>query len=159
MKIQTKFMFMIGLVLICLLSAIVITINANRDISSLNTKKNDALEFRSKWLTFTGVNKSLLITDISDPVYQNLLNKHKSLLADITETIKIINSETLLQKVNIDLSESYRNTIYIWDLSKHDFNQIQLLLDSSLLEMNNKQSAYGNIIEIGERFKSIGNTK
>ena len=159
MKIQMKFMFMIGLVLICLLSAFVITTNVNRDISSLNTKKNNALEFRSKWLAFTGVNKSLLITDISDPVYKYLLDKRKKLLADITETIKIINSEAFLQKVNIGLAESYRNTIYIWDISKHDFNQIQLLLDSSLLEMNNKPSAYGNIIEIAERFKSIGSTK
>ena len=81
MKIQMKLMSMIGLVLLCILSAIFITTNANKDISYLNTKKNDALEFRNKWLTFTGVNKSLLITDISEPVFHNLLDKHKRILA------------------------------------------------------------------------------
>lgn len=159
MKMQMKLMSMIGLVLICLLSAIVITTNANRDISYLNTKKNDALEFRNKWLSFTGVNKSLLITDVSEPVYQSLLDKHKKLLAEITETIRIINSETYLQKVNIELSEAYRNTGFIWDLSRDNFNQTRMLLDSDLLEIINKKSAYGSIIEIGERFKTAGNTR
>ena len=150
---------MIGLVFICLLSELVIMTNANKDISSLNTIKNDNLEFKTKWLTFTDVNKSLLITDISDPDFQNLLNKQERFFAEISETIKIINSEIFLQKVDIDLSEAYRNVIYMWDLSKYNFNQSKLLLDSSLLEMNNKGAAYGNIIEIAERDKSIGNTK
>lgn len=154
-----KFMSMIVLVLICLLSAIIITTNVNRDISYLNTKKNDALEFRSQWLTFTGINKSLLITDISDPVYQNLLYKYEIILAEITKTISAITSEKYLRKVNLELFESYRNTVYIWGLSRDNFNQTKELLDSDLLEVINKKSAYGNLIEIGERFKATGKTR
>lgn len=159
MKIQTKLMSMIGLVLICLLSAIIITTNANRDISYLNAKKNDALEFRNKWLAFTSVNKSLVITDISDPSYQNLLAKHKRILAEISETIKIINSETYVKNVDKELSEAYRNTRFIWDLSRDNFNQTRNLFDSGLLETIDKKSRYGSVIEIGERFKSSGNTR
>jgi len=159
MKIQMKLMSMIGLVLICILSAIIITKNVNRDIAYLNVKKNDALEFRSKWLTFTGVNKSLLITDVSEPVYQSLLRKHKRLLAEITETIININSNTYLKKVDRELSGAYRNTLFIWDLSRDNFNKTRLLLDPELLEIINKKSRYGSIIEIKERYKSKGDTR
>ncbi|MCK4743301.1 MAG: PAS domain S-box protein [Sulfuriflexus sp.] len=159
MKTQMKLMSMIGLVLICVLSAIVITISVNRDIAYLNTKKNDALEFRSKWLTFTGVNKNLLITDISEPVYQSSLSKHKRLLAEITETISNINSNTYLKEVDKELSEAYRNTLFIWDLSRDNFNEVRILLDSDLLKTINKKAGYGSIIEIKERFKSKGNIR
>lgn len=150
---------MIAVVLICLLSAIIITTNTNKDISYLITKKNDALKFRNKWITFTGVNKSLLITDISESVYQSLLDKHERLLAEITETIKIINSEDYLQKVNMGLYEAYRNTGFIWDLSRDNFNQTRILLDSDLFDIINKKAAYGSVLEITERFKAAGNTR
>ena len=159
MKIQMKLMSMIGLVLICLLSAIVITTNINRDIAYLNAKKNDALEFRNQWLTFTGVNKILLITDISEPVYLIFLRKHKSLLAEITETISNINSNIYLKEVDKELAEAYRNSSFIWDLSRDDFNQARILLDFELLKTINKKARYGSIIEIKERFKSKGNTR
>ena len=159
MNIQMKLMSMIGLVLICLLSAIVITTNINRDIAYLNAKKNDALEFRNQWLTFTGVNKSLLITDISEPVYLIFLRKHKSLLAEITETISNINSNIYLKEVDKELAESYRNSTFIWDLSRDDFNQARILLDSDLLKTINQKARYGSIIEIKERFKSKGGTR
>ncbi|MDH5518313.1 MAG: PAS domain S-box protein [Gammaproteobacteria bacterium] len=150
---------MIGLVFFSLLAAIVITTNANKDISSLNTKKNSALKFRNTWLEFTDVNKSLLITDISDPTYQNLLAKYKLFLSDISKTVETINSVTFVRKAEIELLEAYRNTSFIWDLSKNDFTQIEILFDYVLSETNNKQSVFGNIIEVGERFKSTGNTK
>ena len=159
MNIQMKLMSMIGLVLICLLSAIVITTNINRDIAYLNAKKNDALEFRNQWLTFTGVNKSLLITDISEPVYLIFLRKHKSLLVEITETISNINSNIYLKEVDKELAEAYRNSTFIWDLSRDDFNQARILLDSDLLKTINQKARYGSIIEIKERFKSKGNTR
>lgn len=159
MKTQIKLMSMIGSVLICILSVIVITTNVNRDIAYLNEKKSDALEFRNKWLTFTGVNKSLLITDISEPVYLNFLSKHKILLAEITETIRNINSNTYLKEVDKDLSEAYRNTNFIWDLSRNNFNQARILLDSDLLKTINEKARYGSIVEIKERFKSKGITR
>ena len=159
MKIQMKLMSMIGLVLLCILSAIFITTNANKDISYLNTKKNDALEFRNKWLTFTGVNKSLLITDISEPVFHNLLDKHKRVLAEITKTISVINSETYLKKVDKELTDAYRNTHFIWDLSRDNFNHTRMLLESDLLETIYKKAGYGSVIEIKERLKAAGNTR
>jgi len=150
---------MIGLVLIGILSVIVLTTNVNRDISYLNTKKNDALKFRNKWLTFTGVNKSLLITDFSDTDFQHFFDKQKTILEEIIETIRVINSEPYLQGVDNELSEAYRNTHYIWDLSRENFNQTQLLLDSNLIETINKKNGYGNIIEIAERLKAAGETR
>ena len=153
MNIQVKLMSMIGLVLFCILSVIVITTNVNRDIAYLNAKKNDALEFRNQWLTFTGVNKSLLITDISEPVYLIFLRKHKSLLAEITKTISNINSNIYLKEVDKELAEAYRNSTFIWDLSRDDFNQARILLDSELLKTINQKARYGSIIEIKERFQ------
>jgi len=100
MKIQIKLMSMIGLVLICILSVIVITTKVNRDIAYLNVKKTDALELRNKWLTFTGVDKSLLITDISEPVYLIFLSKPTCLLAEITQPISNINSNIYLKDVD-----------------------------------------------------------
>lgn len=159
MKIQMKLMSMIGFVLIGILSVIVITTNVNRDIAYLNAKKNDALEFRNQWLTFTGVDKSLLITDISEPFYLTSLRKHKSLLAEITETISNINSSSYLNEVDKELAEAYRNTLFIWDLSRDNFNKARILLDSELLKTINDKDAYGSIIEIKERFKSKGSTR
>jgi len=150
---------MIGLVLICVLSVIVITTNVNRDIAYLNAKKNDALEFKNTWLTFTGVNKSLLITDISEPVYLTFLNQHKILLTGIAKTISNNNSNIYLKDADKDLTEAYRNTLFIWDLSRDNFNQAQILLDSELLKTINQKARYGSIIEIKERFKSKGNTR
>jgi PAS domain S-box-containing protein len=150
---------MIGLVLLCILSAIFITTNANKDISYLNTKKNHALEFRNKWLTFTSVNKSLLITDISEPVFHNLLDKHKRILAEITKTISVINSEIYLKKVDKELSDAYRNIHFIWDLSRDNFNHTRMLLESDLLETIYKKAGYGSVIEIKERLKAAGNTR
>lgn len=159
MNIQIKLLSMIALVLICILSAIFITTNVNRDIAYLNERKNDALEFRNTWLTFTGVNKSLLITDISDPGYLIFLSKHKSLLAEITKTISNINSNIYLKEVDKELAEAYRNSSFIWDLSRDDFNQAQILLNSDLLRTINQKARYGSIIEIKERFKSKGSTR
>lgn len=147
------------LVLVCVLSAIVITVNINRDISYLNTKKNDALTFRNKWLTFTGVNKSLLITDISEPAYQDLLRKHKIHLTEITETIRNINTDDYLKEIDNELLEAYKSTFFIWDLSRDDFDKTRILLESTLEKIIGNVNGYGSIIEIKERLKTKGNTK
>ena len=159
MNIQVKLMSMIGLVLICILSVIFVITNVNRDIAYLSAKKNDALEFRNTWLTFTGVNKSLLITDISEPIYLSFLKQHKILLADIAKTISNINSKIYLKEADKELAEAYRSTFFIWDLSRDNFNQAQVLLDSDLLKTINQKARYGSIIEIKERFKSKGSTR
>lgn len=159
MKIQMKLLSMICLALICILSAILIISSTNRKVTFLNTQKNDSLEFQNKWLTFTGVNKSLLITDVSEPAFQTLLDEQKRILAEITATITRINSDKHLQTLDNDLSGAYHNAGFIWDLARGNINRTKMLLDSNLMETIQQKGGYGSVIEIAERLKSLGATR